>query len=67
MSVSVSRTLVMPRLAAFMQSHPQVPLRCAMVNQIKDMYAAGLNLMFHSSGGAKAHATCRRSRPFSTA
>jgi DNA-binding transcriptional LysR family regulator len=60
LSVSVSRTLVMPQLAAFLRAHPKLQLECSMVSQLKDLHAAGLDLMFHARGGADVNLVSRR-------
>lgn len=46
MSVSVSRHVMMPRMAEFMQRHPKLRIESLMLDQTKDLHAAGLDVMF---------------------
>ncbi len=45
LSVTISRYLIMPGLAAFMRRHPGLRLQCFVVTQPKEMHAEGVDLL----------------------
>lgn len=47
MSVSLGQHVMMPRMAEFLQRHPQLRVESLILNQTKDLHAAGLDVMFH--------------------
>lgn len=60
MSVSLSHHVMMPRMAEFMRRHPRIRIESLMLSQIKDMHAAGLDLMFHSGDPRDSELVARR-------
>jgi len=48
MSVPISRTVIMPRLPAFMQRHPALQVECFVLTQVKEMHAGGLDVMLRA-------------------
>jgi len=48
MSVSVSQHVMMPRMAEFLRQHPAMRVESLILNQSKDLHAAGLDVMFLS-------------------
>lgn len=45
MHVPISRHVIMPRLPEFMRRHPDLKLECLLLAQIKDLHAAGLDVL----------------------
>ena len=48
MTVPISRTVIMPRLPAFMRRHPALHVECLVLSQVKEMHAGGLDLMLRA-------------------
>jgi len=48
LSVTMSRSIVMPRLSEFMRRHPGLKLEFLVLTQIKDMHASGVDLMLRA-------------------
>src|SRR6267378_5578736 len=49
LSVTMSRSIVMPRLSEFMRRHPGLKLEFLVLTQIKDMHASGVDLMLRAA------------------
>ena len=45
MHVPISRHVIMPRLPEFMRRHPELRLECLLLAQVKDLHAAGLDVL----------------------
>ncbi len=48
LSVTISRSIVMPRLSEFIRRHPGLKLEFLVLTQIKDMHASGVDLMLRA-------------------
>jgi DNA-binding transcriptional LysR family regulator len=48
MHVPISRHVVMPRLPDFMRRHPELRLECLLLAQVKDLHAAGLDVLLRA-------------------
>jgi DNA-binding transcriptional LysR family regulator len=48
MHVPISRHVVMPRLPEFMRRHPELRLECLLLAQVKDLHAAGLDVLLRA-------------------
>lgn len=60
MSVSVSQHVMMPHMAQFLRQHPAMRLESLILNQSKDLHAAGLDVMFHSGNPRDSELVARR-------
>jgi DNA-binding transcriptional LysR family regulator len=60
MSVSLSHHVMMPRMAEFMRRHPDIRLECLILNQARDMHAAGLDILFQSGSPADSDLVSRK-------
>ena len=47
-SVPISRTIIMPWLPMFMRRHPALHVECLVLTQVKEMHAAGLDVMLRA-------------------
>lgn len=45
LSVSLSRTIIMPAIAGFTRKHPDLKLEMLVITQVKEMHAEGVDLM----------------------
>lgn len=45
MSVPIGRTIITPRLPAFMHRHPALRIECGVLAQVKEMHAGGFDMM----------------------
>jgi DNA-binding transcriptional LysR family regulator len=48
MHVPISRHVIMPRLPEFMRQHPELKLECLLLAQVKDLHAAGLDVLLRA-------------------
>lgn len=60
MSIAVSQHVVMPRMAEFLQRHPDVRVESLILNEPKDMHAASLDVMFHSGNPRDSELVAKR-------
>ncbi len=60
MSVSVSQHVMMPRMAEFLQRHPAMRVESLILNQARDLHAAGLDVMFVSGNPKDSELVARR-------
>ena len=45
LSISLSRTIIMPAIAGFTRRHPDLRLEMLVITQVKEMHAEGVDLM----------------------
>jgi LysR family transcriptional regulator for bpeEF and oprC len=48
MAVPISRTVIMPRLPAFIRRHPALQVECFVITQVRDMHAGGFDVMLRA-------------------
>jgi len=48
LSVTMSRSIITPRLSEFMRRHPGMKLEFLVLTQVKDMHASGVDLMLRA-------------------
>jgi LysR family transcriptional regulator for bpeEF and oprC len=60
MSPSISRYVLMPGLAGFMRRYPGLKVECFVLNQPKEMYAAGADLMLRIGDPPESGLIARR-------
>ncbi len=60
MSVTMGRSVIMPRLSEFMLRHTGLRLECLLLTQIKDMHASGVDLMLRAGEPPESGVIARR-------
>ncbi len=64
MNVPMSRHIIMPRLPEFMRRHPGLRIECLVLNQVKDMHAGGLDLLFRAGDPPESGLIARKLMQF---
>src|SRR6266849_3657653 len=60
LSVTMSRSIITPRVSEFMRRHPSLRLEFLVLTQVKDMHASGVDLMLRAGDLAESGVIARK-------